>query len=76
MDRAVAWVSTQAALCNRTHYKIKGQRPARDQIVLYKDLQTDYANLIKPIGPIVQREPTGPFGTHKDFAREGIVVFF
>ena len=48
----------------------------RDQIVLYKDLQTDYANLIKPIGPIVQREPIGPIGTHKDFAREGIVVFF
>ena len=76
MDRAVAWVSTQAALCNRTRYKIKGQRPARDQIVLYKDLQTDYANLIKTIGPIAQRETTGPFATHKDFAREGIVVFF
>ena len=76
MDRAVAWASTQAALCNRTRYKIKGQRPAREQIVLYKDLQTDYANLIKTIGPIVQREPIGPIGTHKDFAREGIVVFF
>ena len=36
----------------------------------------DYANLIKSIGPIVQRETTGPLGTHKDFAREGIVVFF
>ena len=33
-----------------------------------KDLQTDYANLIKSIGPIVQRETTGPLGTHKDFA--------
>ena len=32
-------------------------------------MQTDYANLIKPIGPIVQREPIGPIGTHKDFAR-------
>ena len=66
----------------RQHYataratRSKAKRPARDQIVLYKDLQTDYANLIKPIGPIVQREPIGPIGTHKDFAREGIVVFF
>ena len=62
MDRAVAWVSMQAALCDRTRHKSKGQRPARDQIVLYKDLQTDHANLIMQIGPISARKLIGPFG--------------